>query len=176
MTGIGSTGFHIEPLSPAHDREGFRCGESALDTYLQRQARQDIARNLTRVYVLTNDGKSVNGFYSLSATAIDPTSLPTQFARKLPHFAIPATLLGRMAVDMRMQGRNLGNLILASALRMALEGSRVIGSWAVVVDAKEGARDFYLRRDFQPFSDHPERLFLTMTHYARLLSGLSIAE
>jgi predicted GNAT family N-acyltransferase len=81
-----------------------------------------------------------------------------------------------MAVDMRMQGRNLGNLILASALRMALEGSRVIGSWAVVVDAKEGARDFYLRRDFQPFSDHPERLFLTMTHYARLLSGLSIAE
>jgi len=176
MNGLGTTGFHFEPLNPEHDREGFRCGEPALDAYLQRQARQDISRNLARVYILTDDSKTVSGFYSLSATAIDPTSLPTHIARKLPHFGIPATLLGRMAVDVRMQGRSLGNLILVSALRMALEGSRIVGSWAVVVDAKPNARDFYLRHGFQPFSEDPDRLFLTMAHYAQLVSGISIAD
>ena len=176
MTGLGATGFHIEPLSPAHDREAFRCGESALDLYLQRQARQDIARDLARVYVLTNDGNTVNGFYSLSATSIDPASLPLQISRKLPHLPIPASLLGRMAIDTRLQGRSLGNLILMSALRKALDGSRVIGSWAAVVDAKQSARPFYLKYDFQPLPDHPTRLFLTMGHFARLVSGISIAD
>ena len=142
MTGVGANGFYIEPLNPAHDREGFHCGESALDTYLQRQARQDISRNLARVYVLTDDGKTVKGFYSLSAAAIDPANLPLPLARKLPHYALPATLLGRMAIDTRMQGCNLGNLILMSALHMAWEGSRVIGAWAVIVDTKTNARDF----------------------------------
>jgi GNAT superfamily N-acetyltransferase len=176
MTELSAAGFRFEPLSPEHNRADFRCGEPLLDAYLQRQARQDISRNLARIYVLTRDGKAVDGFYSLSATAIDPASLPLEIARKLPHFGIPATLLGRMAVDRRMQGLSLGNLILMSALRMAWEGSRTIGSWAVVVDAKEGARDFYLKRDFQPFPDHPSRLFLTMMHFAQLVSGLSIAE
>jgi len=176
VTGLGATGFSIEPLNPAHDREGFRCGESVLDHYLQRQARQDISRDLTRVYVLTNDGKTVNGFYSLSATAIDPASLPLQISRKLPHSSIPATLLGRMAIDTRMQGRNLGNLILMSALRRALEGSRGIGSWAVVVDAKQSAQSFYLKNSFQPLPDQPSRLFLTMAHFARSVSGISIAD
>jgi predicted GNAT family N-acyltransferase len=176
MTGPGATGFFIGPLSPARDREGFQCGEPVLDAYLQRQARQDMTRNLARVYVLTNDGKTVNGFYSLSATAIDSASLPSQISRKLPHFSIPAALLGRMAIDTRLQGRNLGNLLLMSALRKALDGSRDIGSWAVVVDAKQSARAFYLKSDFQPFPDDPTRLFITLAHFARSTSGIAVAE
>jgi GNAT superfamily N-acetyltransferase len=143
---------------------------------LQRQARQDTTRNLARVYVLTNDGKTVNGFYSLSAAAIDPAGLPIQISRKLPNFSIPATLLGRMAIDTRLQGRSLGNLILISALQKALDGSRSIGSWAVIVDAKQSAHAFYLKNDFQPFTNHPTRLFMTMAHFARSISGLSIAD
>ena len=176
MIESNTAAFYFEPLGSEHNRADFRCGEPNLDAYLQRQARQDVSRNLARTYVLTRDSKAVDGYYSLSATSIDPANLPLQIARKLPHFGIPATLLGRMAVDKRMQGLSLGNLILMSALQKAWEGSRIIGSWAVVVDAKEGARDFYLKRDFQPFPDHPSRLFLTMEHFAQLASGLSIAE
>lgn len=132
-------------------------------------------RNLARVYVLTRDGKIVDGFYTLSATAIDPSNLPLEMARKLPGFPIPATLLGRMAVDVRMQGHRLGNLIMVNALRRAWDGSRIIGSWAVVVDAKESARGFYLKHGFRPFPDQPVRLFLTMDRFAQLVSGLSIA-
>jgi predicted GNAT family N-acyltransferase len=176
MTDASITGFRFEPLNPLHDRTGFRCGQPDLDTYFQRQARQDISRNLARVHVLTRDGKNVDGFYTLSATSIDPASLPAQTARKLPSIALPATLLGRMAIGKRMQGCGLGNIVLMSALRMALDGSCLIGSWAVVVDAKPDARAFYLKYEFQPFPDQPSRLFLTMTHFAQLISGLSIAE
>lgn len=167
--------FRFEPLKAEHDRSSFRCGEAELDTYLERQARQDVKRNLARVYVLTRDGKAVDGFYSLSAASIDPRGLPAEIARRLPRYGIPATLLGRMAVDQSMQGRNLGKLLLISALRTAWEGSRAIGSWAVVVDSKENARGFYIKHDFQPFPDHPSRLFLTMEHFSRLVSGMFVA-
>ena len=62
--------FRIEPLGTGHDRAGFSCGVSALDNYLQRQARQDMERRLAAVYVLTSDGKTVAGFYTLSAHSI----------------------------------------------------------------------------------------------------------
>jgi GNAT superfamily N-acetyltransferase len=176
MTGACLTGFRFEPLNPQHDKAGFQCGQPDLDAYFQRQARQDLSRNLARVYVLTRDGKNVDGFYTLSATSIDPANLPAQTARKLPSIALPATLLGRMAVDKRVHGLGLGNVVLMSALRMALDGSRLIGAWAVVVDAKPDARAFYLKYEFQSFPDQPSRLFLTMTHFAQLVSGLSIAE
>lgn len=174
MNGAADSGFRFEALNAEHKRNDFRCGEPDLDVWLQRQAGQDVTRNLARVQVLTRDGSSVDGFYSLSATSIDPSGLPVNIARKLARFGIPATLLGRMAVDDRMQGKGLGNLILASALRRAWEGSRIIGSWAVVVDAKPNARDFYLKHDFEPFPDHPSRLFLTMLHFSRLVSGFSV--
>jgi GNAT superfamily N-acetyltransferase len=176
MTDIGAASFRFEPFSPLHDKIAFRCGQTNLDAYFQRQARQDVSRNLARVYVLTRDGKNVDGFYTLSAASIDPGSLPADAARRLPSIAIPATLLGRMAVAKPMQGLGLGNFVLMSALRMAWEGSRVIGSWAVVVDAKESAHNFYLKYEFQPLPDRPLRLFLTMSRFAQLLSGLSIAE
>jgi hypothetical protein len=32
----------------------------------------------------------------------------------------------------------------------------------VVVDAKEGARDFYLKNELVPFATQPDRLFLLM--------------
>lgn len=35
-------------------------------------------------------------------------------------------------------------------------------NWAVVVNAKEGARDFYLKNEFTPFATRPDRLFLLM--------------
>jgi hypothetical protein len=44
------------------------------------------------------------------------------------------------------------------------------------VDAKESAHNFHLKYEFQPLPDRPLRLFLTMSRFAQLLSGLSIAE
>jgi hypothetical protein len=43
-----------------------------------------------------------------------------------------------------------------------LQASRQVATWAVVVDAKAGARDFYLKHGFLPLPTNPDRLFLPM--------------
>ena len=52
--------------------------------------------------------------------------------------------------------------MLFHALKRALRTSKEIASWAVVVDAKQGAREFYLKYGFIPFPSQPDRMFLTM--------------
>ena len=41
----------IEQLNAAHDRAGFHCNIEALDKYIHKQARQDIKRRISRVFV-----------------------------------------------------------------------------------------------------------------------------
>lgn len=154
--------YRIEPLKSTHDRLAFSCGVHELDIWLERQAGQDQKRNLAAVFVLTPDGKTVAGFYSLSAHSIQAADLPPDMARKLPRFPLPVTLLGRMAVDRSLQGKGLGEFLLIHALERAWLGSREVASWAVVVNAKAGARDFYLKHDFIPFTLQPQRHFLPM--------------
>jgi GNAT superfamily N-acetyltransferase len=154
--------YRIEPLGLNHDRAAFSCGVSELDSYLQRQAGQDMKRKLAAVFVLTADSASVAGYYTLSAHSILAAELPLDLGKKLPRFPLPVTLLRRIAVTQSLQGLGLGEFLLLHALERAGRSSQQVASWAVIVDAKAGARDFYLNHDFIPFSTQPDRLFLTM--------------
>ncbi len=127
-------------------------------------------RNLAAVFVLTRDGVEVAGFYTLSAHSIHAEDLPRGLGKKLPRFPLPVTLLGRMAVGKTVQGRGLGEFLLMHALERACIGSRQIASWAVVVDAKAGARDFYTKYDFAPLPSNSDRLFLPIKTIARLFA------
>ncbi len=170
MTGDANRSYRIEPLGPQHDRSSLSSGVAALDNYLQKQARQDFDRNLATVFVLTADGTSLAGFYAVSACSISGSDLPVAYAKKLPRLPIPATLLGRMAVSTSLQGRGLGEVLLMSAFKRILAGSQQIASWAVVVDAKLGARNFYLKYGFVPLLDNENRLFLSIRDVAKLFS------
>ena len=80
----------IEPLGKRHDRAAFSCGLPELDRYLARQAGQDVRRRIARVFVCTAEGSdAVLGFYTLSALAIDLSSLPEELSRKLPRHPVP---------------------------------------------------------------------------------------
>ncbi|MHB1841326.1 MAG: hypothetical protein ACYCPD_16330 [Acidobacteriaceae bacterium] len=160
--------YRIEPLGTRHDRAAFFCGVPALDIYLQRQARQDMERNLAAVFILTSEGKTVAGFYTLSAHSIQAAELPEKLAKKLPRFPLPGTLFGRMAVSQSLYGRRLGEFLLMHALERAWLASQQVASWAVVVDAKAGARDFYLKHDFAPLPSQPDRLVLPMRTIEKL--------
>ncbi len=163
--------YSIEPLSSSHDRAGFSCGIPALDVYLQRQARQDQDRNLAAVFILTPDSKTVAGFYTLSAHTLLAADLPQSQSAKLPRFPLPVSLLGRMAVSKGLHGQKLGEFLLLHALERALLGSKQVASWAVVVDAKAGARDFYLKYGFIPLPSQPDRLFLPMPVVKKLFAS-----
>ena len=128
-------------------------------------------RKLAAVFILTADGTTVAGFYTLSAHSILAADLPEGMAKKLPRFPLPVTLLGRMGVSMGLHGRGLGEFLLMHALERAWMGSQQVASWAVVVDAKAGAREFYLKHDFVALPSQSDRLFLAMGTIERLFGG-----
>jgi predicted GNAT family N-acyltransferase len=154
--------YRIELLGQDHDREGFSCGIEPLDIYIRQQAGQDSKRNLAAIFIMTADSKLIAGYYTLSAHSLNVNDLPLDLRKKLPRIPIPVTLLGRMAISTSLQRQGLGAHMLADALERTWRGSRQIVSWAMVVDAKDGARDFYLTHGFLALPDAPNRLFLAM--------------
>jgi hypothetical protein len=155
--------YYFEPLGDRHDRAAFSCGNQALDEYFRGDPiRQDVGRRVTNAFVLTPDGKFVAGFYTLSPISILSVDLPPSLQKKLPRRPIGAALIGRMGRDLSLRGKGAGEMLLMDALHKAWRASKLVSSWAVVVDAKEGARDFYLENEFTPFATQPDRLFLLM--------------
>jgi len=163
--------YIVEPFSRDHDRTAFSCNEEPLDRYLKQQARQDADRSLAAVFVLVNTRSNrIAGYYTLSAISIEITDLPSDVGRKLPRYPIPATLIGRLAIDSDYQGKRLGKALLFDALKRAYDQRTQIGAMAVVVDAKhDRARAFYEYCEFRWFSEDAYRLFLTMKTIGQLL-------
>lgn len=162
MTGV--TPLVIEPLGRTHDRTAFSCGTCALDTYLKRQAGQDVRRRIARVFVCTAENDdAVLGFYTLSALSIDLRSLPESSRRKLPRHPIPCALIGRLAVDTSVHGQGVGRMLLADAIKRTVNASATLAIHAMIVDAKDNvAKRFYMNFGFIPLQDDRLRLFLPL--------------
>ena len=160
----------IEPLGSHHDRVAFSCGEPALDAYLQRQASQDIRRRVAQVFVAIGDvPEQIAGYYSLSAASFEKDNLPSTLAKRLPHYPVPAAVLGRLAINREQQGRGLGEMLLLDAIRRVVRASTTIAVYAIIVDAKtDGAQAFYERSGFRAFSSEPRRLFLPLETFEKL--------
>jgi GNAT superfamily N-acetyltransferase len=164
--------WHIEPLGKRHDRTAFSSGNEQFDRYLKQQAVQDARRHVAAPFVAVSrkGDPTILGYYTLSAYAIDLGALPESTSSKLPYYPlVPATLLGRLAVDRRHQGRGLGEFLLMDALHRAYLQSSQIASAAFVVHAMDdGAFRFYRHFDFTPFPERRNHLFLPMATVASL--------
>lgn len=155
----------IEPLSKGHDRAGFRCGIPALDQYLKQQARQDVKRRISRVFISTEPARprKVIGFYTLSTLSIELRQLPENQRRLLPRHPVPAALIGRLAVRQDAHGNGIGRMLLADAVKRTLAVSHEIAVYAMVVDAiNDDAKWFYEQFGFASLCDVPARLFLPL--------------
>lgn len=163
-----STTLRVESLGSQHDRSAFESGMEPLDRYFRHQAGQDTRKNMAATFVLILPDEIIAGYYTLSSYAVKLAELPEHITHKLPYYPlVPATLLGRIAVDQRYQGKGYGRFLLADALFRALNSE--IASFAVVVDAKdETARRFYERESFLPFPDQPMKQFLPMAEIKKL--------
>jgi predicted GNAT family N-acyltransferase len=171
-------GLKIEPLdSQTHIRTDFCCGEASLDAYLQKQASQDVKKRVSTVLVLT-DAPNLNvlAYYTLSAYAVRISALDETFAKRLPRYPVlPATLLGRLAVDAEQQGRRLGELLLIDALKRSLAAASQVASLAVIAEAlDERASSFYGKYGFQAFKQEPLKLYLPMRSVEALCQDFGI--
>jgi len=151
----------ITGLARHHGRNDFDCGESALNNFLQRLARQQAERDFNRTYVAVAQGESrIRGFYAVSSASIDFANWPSGL--RLPRCPVPVARIGRLAVDVREQGKGIGAALLRHAMRLGASLAQQIGLSAVVVDARnEAVSAFYARYGFQRFPDQNLRLFLT---------------
>jgi len=160
----------IGRLGKSHDRSTFDCGQPMLNDWLKDRAGQFDHRDLSRTFVATRpDEAHVIGYYAISTHRVIYDVLPSAEAKGLPRLDVPVVLIGRLAVDLRMQGQGLGALLLVDALRRSLQISEQVGIRAVEVDAlNETARHFYLKFGFRSLLDDPRHLLLPMHEIRKL--------
>ncbi len=157
----------IELLDKKHNRNDFDCGKELLNNYIKNQAGQDIKRKLSACFVFAEkETNCIQGYYTLSNNSIPLSSFPDPIRKKLPqsYNSIPATLLGRLAIDKNWQGKGLGKILLIDALKRSYEISKEIGSFAVVVDPIDReAEQFYEKYDFMKLPDSEKMIIAIRT-------------
>jgi hypothetical protein len=112
----------------------------------------------------------VLGFYTLTTTQIERSTLPSPITKRLPDYPIRAILIGRLGRDERCKGLRVGERLLDDAHRRALRVNAELGGLLVVVDAKsERAAAFCRDYDYGPLiraeaddGKWPQRFYVTM--------------
>jgi predicted GNAT family N-acyltransferase len=146
-----------------HIRSGFCCGNDSLDNYIGKQASQDLERKISTVFVLIDEpDQQILAYYTLSSYTVNITDLDEDTAKRLPRYPrLPATLLGRLAVDNKHKSKGYGELMLVDALQKALNVSIQVASLAVIAEALDDkAVSFYIKYGFRQFKLEPMKLYL----------------
>jgi GNAT superfamily N-acetyltransferase len=90
----------------------------------------------------------VIAYFALSAHKVAREHVPAGIAHGSP-VEIPAVLLAKCALDAHLQGRGLGAVLVADALRRVVTVSEIVGTRLVVVDAlDESVVPFYEKLGF----------------------------
>mgnify|MGYP001579556592 FL=1 len=155
----------FEEISKQHDRASFDCGVPPLTEFLKKFARQnsDDGISLTIVALDRPKPKTILGYYSVSSGQVEFASMPPVAVKGIPKYPIPVMRIGRLAVDLEAKGQGVGKELLIDAFHRAIEASKVLGLFAVVVDAKDAnAKSFYQKYGFIEFLDNPMILFILM--------------
>jgi GNAT superfamily N-acetyltransferase len=158
------TAWHEEPINRKHDREGFDCGEEALNEFLRRYARKSHERGGAKTFLAIDDSnKTILGFYSLSPASVDYARIPEAVSRGLARHDVPGFRLARLAVDRRWQGRGIGGQLLLVAGRRCLLAAAEVGGVVLVIDAKNArVATWYASYGAVPLLDAPLTLMLPL--------------
>jgi GNAT superfamily N-acetyltransferase len=148
-------------LTSTHLVTDFDCGVDSLNEWLGKRAWKNQVLGASRTFIVC-DGEVVIGYYCLSSAAIDRIELPKAKQRNMPN-PIPAVLIGRLAVDLRYQGRKIGVSLLQDALCRIITASQSIGVAYILVHALDDvAKQFYETKGFVAIPERPLTLFLSV--------------
>lgn len=136
-------------LTEAHDSSSFNSGEPALDDWLRQRAWNNLQAAASRTYVVCPAGsRQIIGYYALSMGQILAQEVIGSMRRNMPN-AIPAVVLGRLAIDLAWQGKGLGRAMLADVLSRSLRASAEVSARLVIVHAiSPAAEAFYFHHGF----------------------------
>lgn len=152
----------------------FASGQDELDSWLRRHALAAQQMDSARTFLLVHRGQEAGnrvGYFSLTMGSVLRAEAPPKLVRGLPAYPVGMILLARLAVDRGEQGKGLGGLLLAEALRKAVAAGEAAAARLVVVDAiDDQATKFYAHHGFIPAPGHPLRLYRRMKDIRASLS------
>jgi GNAT superfamily N-acetyltransferase len=165
-------GLLLEPLRRDYPRRQFRCGEEKVDDWLAAKAFQHQEKHLSVTKVLLDEAGSIAGYYTLATGQVEFADLPAEVSKRLPRRMLPVAVLAWLGVSTAHQGRGLGRLLLAQALRDCYEAGKTFAFIAVFLDCiNDAAKMFYQQWEFQEVPGRPYRLFLSAKRLAAMMEG-----
>lgn len=129
----------LEVIDESHILEDFNCGDEDINYFLKKLALPNQNNKLSNTYVLSNE--KVIAYFSLLASQLN-----TGDARIYGIDKIPIALLGRMGVDKKFKGNNIGRLLINLALEKALEASQLIACRLLLVETSLEMKSYYLEK------------------------------
>lgn len=153
-----------------HHRNHFDCGVEALNNYLRIMANQQASKDNGRTFVLEDENKPehIIGYYTLIMSSLDLKVLPVKLQKKHKN-THSAGLIARLAVDKRYFKCGFGEWLLIDALTKLLNASDTVAFPLIVVNAKDGAVQFYEKFGFTAFLNLPNKLFITLADVRKSL-------
>ncbi len=162
-----------QPLDTGHSLDTFDCGNSALNEWLIRHARQAHASGSARTFVVVDDQRIV-GYFSLAIGQIDSLDTPERVRKGMGNYPIPVVILARLAVSLADQGQGVGVGMLQDAIRRSLAVADQAGVRALLTHPiDEAAARFYLKFGFEASPARAQQLILLLKDARRLLVPLS---
>ncbi|MCK9904263.1 MULTISPECIES: GNAT family N-acetyltransferase [Parafrankia] len=153
-------------LTENHDTVAFGCGDPAVDSWLRHHAKDHQQERITNTFVIL-DGSTIAGFYCLATGAIERVSTPSRWRSRRPADPVPLMLLGRLAVDVRHQGRGVGARLVRDATMRALTVRRMVGTPLLGAHAVAPAgQAFYRHFGFRPSAVDPWLTLLPLQNAA----------
>ena len=133
-----------------------------MDQWLRTKAWQDQKKHLSVTEVLVGADDRIAGYYTLATGQVDFSDLPADVPKRRPRRSLPVAVLAWLGVSSGHQGRGVGRLLLAQALRDCYEAGDTFAFVAVVLDClNDAAKAFYQKWDFQELPGHPYRLLVS---------------
>lgn len=159
---------HPAVLTDSHELSEFDCGNAVLNDWLAKRALKNQSSGASRTFVICQDARVV-GYYALASGSVERLASPRSIARNMPE-PIPVMVLGRLAIDSRLQGQRLGPALLKDALLRTLSVSKDVGIRAILVHAiSEEAWRFYEYYGFRASPIDQMTLMFSLRHVEALL-------
>lgn len=174
MTSAHLSAWQEAAISTTHNRDAFDCGDALLNEFLRRHARQSHDKGGAKTFIAApqDDATRILGFYSLSPASISYTRTPSTVTKGLAKHEVPVFRLGRLAVDLTMQGQGLGGQLLLAAGRRCIHVASEVGGVALLIDAKnERVASWYASYGAHSLLDAPLSLVLPLSTISAALQA-----
>jgi len=162
------------PLTKAHRRANFDCGEPPLNDYLARFAMQAHQRGGAKTFVTcpTAEPTRILGYYTLAPASVAFARVPASVTKGLARHDVPMLRLARLAVDVSVQRLGLGQALLFAAGKRCVTVAQEVGGVALLIDAKsDRAAKWYESFGATRLADAPLTLVLLLKTIAKAIGA-----